>query len=90
MSKGRFEGLFAQQVEDRKDFVMKLIESGLWTQRWALNCALDKLGDKGIEEMLTYENIPLDTEFYSEPTEERHLVARHPNIKEGYTRGIDG
>lgn len=90
MPKGRFEGLFPEEIENRKDYVWKLIESGLWTQTWALQLAMDHMSEQQIDEMLTFENVPLDIEFYEEPTNEKHLVARHPNVKEGYERGKSG
>ena len=74
------------EIQDRKDYVHKVVESGLWSYHWAVVCLLDRLTDEQIDEMLTSENIPLDISFYREPVDETQLVAKHPNVKEGYTR----
>lgn len=80
MSKGRFEGLFPEKIESKKDYVHAVIEAGLWTEKWALETVLHHLTDDQIDKILTYENIPLDIEFYTETVTEKKLVAKHDDV----------
>lgn len=90
MPKGRFEGLFPEEIENRKDYVLKLVESELWTESWALRTVLHHLKDEQIAEILTFEGIPLDIEFFNQSINEKHLVATHPMVDEDYRGRLKG